>query len=65
MTVKIFLNRHDNDVSAATLGSNSVPSNMFEQFFSGLFFFFLFVSARPGERAGHGRAGEIWEGADA
>lgn len=57
MTVKIFKNRHDGDVSAATPDSNFVPSSFFSVYF-------FFVSARIGECAGHGRA-RSGKGADA
>lgn len=40
MTVEIFKNRHDGDVSAATPGSNFVPSSFFYLFFFVFLFFF-------------------------
>lgn len=60
MTIKIFKNRHDGDVSAATPGSNFVPSNMSEQLFPVYFFLFLRESANVRATAVPARSGKGW-----
>lgn len=56
MTVKIFKNRHDGDVSAATPGSNFVPSSFFPVYF----FLFLQESANVRATAVPARSGKGW-----